>query len=65
MDEQANRKTASGSGSETGGNGGQRGPKTKANYDVPIPRPSEPLGFRGVRHKRSGYESQTRRRQDN
>jgi len=39
--------------------------RQRVNYDVPIPRPTTDLGFRGVRRKRAEYESRPRRSQCN
>lgn len=64
MDEQANKKTSE-NGSKKGEISVSRALRKRASYDVPIPRPTFDLGFRGIRHKRTEYDSQTRRRRDN
>lgn len=65
MNERGNDRTASGNGSKAGGNGGSHGIRRQTDYDVPIPRPLTPLGFRGIRRKRPEYDSMARRRLDN
>jgi len=65
MNEQGNDRTASGNGSASNGKVRTKLEHRQADYDVPIPRPSTDLGFHGIRRKRSGFDSHTRRRQDN
>ena len=63
MDEQKNDRTASRG--QPRGNTGSSNEQMRSNYDVPIPRPKTDLGFRGIRRKRSGFDSQMTRRRDN
>jgi len=49
----------------SGGSSSSRNQQILSKYDVPIPRPTTDLGFRGIRRKRPNFDSQPLRRRDN
>jgi hypothetical protein len=63
MEKQGNNRSASGSGSN--GNDRASARRGQQNYDVPIPRPTIDLGFRGIRRKRTEFDTAAIRRRDN
>jgi len=63
MEKQGNNRSSSGTGSN--GSNQRAARNGQANYDVPIPRPTVDLGFRGIRRKRPEFDTAPRRRRDN